>query len=405
MNLSRNYLLSCEILLAHKLRTLLSVIGIVVGVGAVLLMVSVGQGAEERIMKLIRNMGTDLLVVSAGQTKIMAGRERQVENVTTLLSADAKAISQYCPSVAATAPAVSKRVSAVWEAENTNTTVMGLTPDGFSLRNLLIDSGRFFNSMEDRARRRLAVVGPTVVQNLFLGRNPVGFQIRIGNVPFEVIGVTASKGMDISGMDLDDIIIVPLETAMRRLLNIPYVHTIYVQGRSSEVLDQAEVEIGKVLRERHRLHDKPDDFSLQNQSTLLETEQETTRSMTFLIGSVAGLSLLVGGVGILAVMLMSVGERTKEIGIRRALGATRQDIRAQFLLESGMLAVAGGLLGVVGGIVVALALSMLGYWDTVISWSAASVGFTFSVSLGILFGIYPAIKAAELEPIDALRSE
>ncbi|MFC1537781.1 ABC transporter permease, partial [Gemmatimonadota bacterium] len=257
MNLSRNYLLSCEILLAHKLRTLLSVIGIVVGVGAVLLMVSVGQGAEKRIMKLIHNMGTDLLVVNAGQTKIMAGRERQVENVTTLITADARAISQYCPSVTATAPAVSKRVSAVWEAENTNTTVMGLTPDGFALRNLTIDSGRFFDSMEDRARRRVAVVGPTVVQNLFLGRNPVGFQIRIGNVPFEVIGVTASKGMDISGMDLDDIIIVPLETAMRRLLNIPYVHTIYVQGHSSEVLDQAEVEIAEVLRERHRLRDKP----------------------------------------------------------------------------------------------------------------------------------------------------
>ncbi|MBN2287690.1 MAG: ABC transporter permease [Candidatus Glassbacteria bacterium] len=405
MKLSRNLLLSCEILSAHKLRTLLSVTGIVVGVGAVLLMVSFGRGAEKRILSLIRNLGTDLIVVNAGQTKVLAGRQRQVENVTTLEAADARVILQDCPSVKIAAPAVTKRVSAVWEAENTNTTVLGITPEGFALRNIRLSSGRIYDSMEGRARRRLAVVGPTVAQNLFLGQDPLGRTIRIGSVPFEVIGVSAPKGMDISGMDLDDIIIVPLETAMRRLLNVPYVNTIYVQALDFRSLDRAEAEIRSVLRERHRLRDKPDDFTIQNQATLLDTERETTSSMTLLIGSVAGISLLVGGVGILAVMLISVGERTREIGLRRALGATRGDIRTQFLLESGILALAGGFLGVLGGTVTALAFSTLGYWETVISWQAAGVGFFFAASVGVLFGLYPAARAAGLEPIEALRSE
>ena len=405
MKLSRNLILSCEILFAHKLRTLLSVTGIVVGVGAVLLMVSVGRGAEKRILTLIRNMGTDLVIVNAGQTRIVAGRQRQIENVTTLVSADAGAILQSCSSVAAVAPAVSKRISAVWESENTNTTMLGMSEEGFALRNIAVSSGRIFYPEEDRARRRVAVIGPTVVQNLFPGTDPVGRQFRIGQVPFEVIGVSSPKGMDINGLDLDDIIIVPLETAMRRVLNIPYIHTIYVQARNSEVLDRAETEITEVLRRQHRLRGKPDDFTIQNQATLLDTERETTRSMTLLIGSVAGISLLVGGVGILAVMLISVGERRKEIGLRRAVGASRGDIRTQFLIESVILAFAGGLLGVIGGMATALVFSVLGYWETVISWPAAAVGFAFSVSVGIIFGIYPAARAAGLEPIDALRAE
>ena len=404
MKFSTNLVLSCEILAAHKLRTLLSMTGIVVGVGAVVMMVSVGRGAEKRILGMIRNMGTNLIVVNAGQTRIVAGRQLQSENVVTLTPADAEALKHGCPSVNAVAPVVTDRVSAVREAENTNTTMLGIPRQGFAIRNIRLARGRFFTPEEDRARRRLALIGPTVAENLFPGTDPLAKQFRIGRVPFEVIGVTEPKGIDFNGLDLDDVIFVPLNTAMRRLLNVPYVQSVYLQAKDSRLLDRAESEISQLLRDRHRLRDELDDFAIQNQATLLATEREATRAMTLLTGSVAGISLLVGGVGILAVMLISVRERTMEIGLRRALGARRRDIRAQFLTESVIISLAGGLLGVIGGIAAAAGLSLPGYWEVAISWPAAALGFFFSVSVGIVFGLYPAIRAAELEPIDALRA-
>ncbi len=405
MKLSRNVALSCEILAAHKLRTLLSVTGIVVGIATVVLIVSAGRGAEKRILDRIRDMGTNLLVVNAGQTRIIAGRQRQTSTVTTLKIEDAEAIAEVCPSVALAAPAMSKKLSTRWEHENANTNVIGIAPDGLGVRNVEIASGRSFDALEGRARRRVAVLGPTVAENLFGQTDPTGLQFRIGRVPFKVIGMTARKGMDANGADQDDLILVPLGTAMRRLFNVDHIDTIYVQADSAQLLDQAEKEIRGLLRQRHRLRDKPDDFTIQNQATLLATERETARSMTLLVGSVAGISLVVGGVGILAVMLISVRERTPEIGLRRAVGATRGDIRIQFLVESALLAGAGGLVGVCGGVTAAVAVSQLGYWETVISWPSAGIGLAFSVVVGLVFGIYPAVRAAALEPIEALRSE
>jgi len=405
MKLSRNAILSCEIMAAHKLRTLLSVLGIVVGVGAVVLIVSAGKGAEKRILDRIRDMGTNLIIVNAGQTRIVAGRQRQMSAVTTLVPDDATAIVNNCPSVRLAAPAVSRKLATRFESENTNTNVTGMTADGFRVRNVAIASGRFFDAGENRGRRRVAVLGPTVVRNLFGDVDPIGQSFRIGRVPFEVIGVTRPKGIDANGADQDDLIIVPLQTAMRRLLNVSHVNTIYVQAHSADALTRAETELRELLRQRHRLRAKPDDFTVQNQAALLETERQTSREMTLLVGSVSGISLAVGGVGILAVMLISVRERTREIGLRRALGALRRDIRNQFLLEAIILAGAGGLLGVLLGVSGALTLSRLGYWETVISWPSAGVGFAFSVTLGIVFGIYPAVRAARLEPIEALRAE
>jgi len=405
MKLSKNIALSLEILAAHKLRTLLSVLGIVVGVAAVILMVAAGKGAEKRILDRIRDMGTNLLAVSAGQTRIIAGRQRQMNTVTTLVVEDATAIAQQCLSVALAAAAVEKKLATRWESENANTTVIGMNSEGFVIRNLTIASGRGFDPDECRGRRRVAVVGPTAAQNLFLGADPIGLTFRIGRIPFEVIGVTDSKGVDPNGLDQDDVVIVPLETAMRRLLNVDYLQTIYVQAKSSELLDQAEAEIRELLQSRHRLGDKPDDFTIQNQATLLATERETAQSMTLLIGSVSGISLAVGGVGILAVMLISVRERTGEIGLRRAIGARRRDIRNQFVLESAMLAGLGGILGVAIGLGGAWTVSALGFWDALVSWPSAAIGFLFSVSLGVAFGLYPAMRAAALEPIEALRSE
>jgi putative ABC transport system permease protein len=405
MKLSKNIVLSLEILAAHKVRTLLSVIGIVVGVGAVVLMVSAGRGAEKQIVDRIQGMGTNLLVVNAGRTSIIAGRQRQMDTVRTLLIADAQAIAKECPSVALTTAAVSKKLPLRWEDQDAITDVVGMQADGLEVRKFSIAAGRAFDAEESRAGKRVAIVGPTAAANLFGAPDPVGQQIRINKVPFEVIGVTVPKGMDVNGLDQDDLIIVPLETAMRRLLNLDYVHTVYAQARSSAAMGRAEQEIAELLRQRHRLGGKVDDFTIQNQATLLETERETTSSMTMLIGSVAGISLLVGGVGILAVMLMSVRERTREIGLRRAVGALRRDIRNQFLLESAILAGAGGVAGVVGGVGLSLAVSSLGYWPAMISWPAAAVAFAFSVAVGVFFGLYPATRAARLEPIEALRAE
>lgn len=405
MKLSRNVSLSCEILAAHKLRTLLSVTGVVVGIATVVLMVAAGRGAEKQILDRIRDMGTNLIVVNAGQTRIRAGRKRQTATVTSLKIDDAKAVAQQCPAVTLAAPAMSKKLSTRWETENANTNVVGTTPDGIRIRNIELSSGRAFDAEEDRARRRVAILGPTAAANLFGQVDPLGLQFRIGRVPFEVIGITVPKGMDANGVDQDDVVLVPLGTAMRRLFNVDHIDTIYVQAKDAQLLDPAEKQIHELLRDRHRLRDKPDDFTIQNQATLLETERETAQSMTLLVGSVGGISLAVGGVGILAVMLISVRERTPEIGLRRALGATRGDIRFQFLVESALLAGAGGLLGVFGGVTAALAVSQLGYWETVISWPAALGGFGFSVAVGLVFGIYPAVRAAALEPIEALRAE
>jgi putative ABC transport system permease protein len=405
MNLNQNLILSLEILTTHKLRTLLSMVGVVVGVGAVVLMVSAGRGAEKQVLSRIRGMGTNLVIVNAGQTSIVAGRQRQMDTVKTLLPADAQAIAKECSSVALAAPAVSKKLPIRWEDQNAITNVIGMSSEGFIVRNIALVAGRAFEPEECRASKRIAILGPTAVTNLFGATNPIGQQIRINKVPFEVIGVTAPKGMDINGLDQDDLVIVPIETAMRRLLNVVHIQTVYIQARSSKALDTAEREITALLHQRHRLQGKADDFTIQNQVTLLETERETKNTMTLLIGSVAGISLIVGGVGVLAVMLMSVRERMHEIGLRRAVGALHRDIRTQFLIESALLAGTGGIVGVILGMGAAIAVSALGYWPIVISWPAAAVAFGFSVAIGVFFGLYPAVRAARQEPIHALRAE
>jgi len=406
MKLSRNIVLSLEILAAHKLRTLLSVVGIVVGVAAVVVIVSAGRGAQAQIMERIREMGTNLLVINAGQTKVIGGRERQMSIVTTLEPEDAEAVEQQCRAVSSAAPAMDKSLKVQWQSEETKTQVVGLSPEGFSIRNYRVASGTEFDDYQNRGRRRVAVLGPTVVENLFGDTDPIGVRIRIDRVPFRVIGVTEPKGMDANGNDQDDIILVPLKTMMSRLANVTYIKTIYVQAASSDVLHEAEEQIRPVLRERHHLREEdPDDFTIQNQAELLETQRETSRSMTLLVGSVAGISLLVGGVGILAVMLISVKERTEEIGLRRAVGARRKDIAAQFLLEASILSGGGGIVGLLLGLGAAWAVSAFSSWPIVMSWVPGLGAAVFSLLLGAGFGFYPALQAARLEPIKALQAE
>lgn len=405
MKVSANVVLSCQILTAHPLRTVLSILGVAIGIAAVVLMVAVGRGAEKEILDRIRALGTNLIVVQAAQARTVAGRQRQSETVTALTLADADAVAEECPSVALVAPAVSKSMTAYWQSRRASTTVEGMVIEGLDIRCIPLGSGRFYDETEDRTRQRVALVGQTVVDTLFEGTDPVGQRIKIGKVPFDVIGVLAARGSSSYGADQDNIILIPLETAMRRLLNITYIHTIYVQAQDEDLMRRAEEEVHEVIEQRHLRRRQKNTFTIQNQAELLETQRETTKSLTWLIASVAGIAMVVGGVGILAVMLISIRERTREIGLRRAIGARRRDIVVQFMLEAILLAATGGLFGAAVGIGVTHAASEYGGWQTVLSWPSVGVGMLFSITTGLFFGIYPAMRAARLEPIEALRGE
>lgn len=402
----RGLLLSLQLLAAHRLRTALSVSGLIVGVAAVMVMVAVGEGAERRVLDRMRAMGTNLLVVSAAPAPRVAGRPRQVDVDTTLRAGDASAIARESVLALAAAPAVNQSVVVRWEGLNNKTTLTGTTADGLRIRNIRVESGRLFDDQADRGRRRVALLGPTVVQNLFAGVDPVGRVVRVGSVPFEVIGVTRLRGVDPAGADLDDLVVIPLETAMRRVLNIPYVHTLFVQARSSADLERLESEVRDILGRRRAVRSGiPEPFIIQNQAVLLRTERGAALAMNRLIVGVAALALLVGGVGILAVMLISVRERTREIGLRRAVGAKRTDIQAQFVLEAAMLGAAGGAAGVIVGLVAAGGVAIFGPWELVVSWRVALLGLGCSTLLALAVGAIPAMRAARLEPIMALRAE
>jgi len=372
---------------------------------AVVVMVSMGRGAQKRILDMINEMGTNLIVVNAGHITLVGGRERQSAIVTTLKPADADAILDHCASVADVAPETSRKMNVQWGSENLMTNVLGVTPAAFRIRNIEIEIGRNFDLTENDRAERVAIVGSVIVEKLFKGEDPIGHQIRIGRAPFEVVGVMKAKGVDANGVDRDDRILIPINTAMRRLIRITYIQKIHIQVVNSKQLQRAETEIRELLRERHRLRDKPDDFTIQNQATLVQAERKSTRTLILLVGSVAAISLLVGGIGILAVMLTASRERRKEIGLRRAIGARRRDIRTQFLLESLIIAGLGGFSGASIGLLFTFLASKLGGWNTIVSWDATAAGLALSAVIGLIFGIYPASKASSLEPIEALRAE
>ncbi len=407
MKITRSIRISRKQLLAHKLRTALALIGIIIGVSTVIIMVAIGNGAQREVLAKIETMGTNLLIVNSGQVQKSAGRQQIQGTVTTLIPEDADAIVRECSAVNAAAPVQSKKIQVKYGNLSTNTTVAGTTPDFQEVRNFRISSGTFFSEEENLASRRVAAIGQAVVENLFAGRDPIGETIRIGRVPFEVIGVMEQKGVDLNGFDQDNQIFIPIRTALRRVFNISHIGSIHIQAVDTEAMERAAAQITETLRDRHRLNrrQKANDFTIQNQADLLEAQRETTDTFTMLIGSIAGISLLVGGIGILAIMLIAIRERTNEIGLRRAVGARRKDIMTQFVLEASILSVGGGLIGTLLGILGALFVRVGTSWAVILSPNSIALAFFFSLLIGMFFGVYPARRASLLDPITALRSE
>ena len=405
MNVARTLKVSLEVLMGHRLRTFLSSTGIAIGVAAVVLMVGAGQAAEKDVVSKVQSMGTNLLVVQAGRFRTHGDRTRQVATFTTMTPRDVELLQRSIPDIARISGYMQGTTVASYQGVQTSTTLAGCQPSLFAIRGMTATSGRIFTPMENRSMQRVAVVGPTVVKNLFSGADPVGDTIQLNKVFFRVIGVASPRGQDLSGNDQDDIVYIPLDTAMVRVFHLTYIQSIIMQADSPQALKALPSEVTPMLRRSHRLRPgADDDFAYQDQSQLLASEEETTQAFTLLVGSVAGVSLFTGGIGILAVMLISIRERTREIGLRRALGARRWDILVQFVLEAGALSGMGGLVGIVVGIGGDLLTCHLLKWPLTLPWEATVLAVGLSMAMGVLFGLYPAMKAARLEPATALHA-
>lgn len=407
MKVVRSLRISVRQLAAHPTRTGLALLGIVIGVSSVIAMVAVGYGARQNVLAQVQSMGTDLIMVTPAQLRTTGGRTQIRGNVTTLTPQDAEALRDELPHVAAAAPWASRRLPVKVEGRSSTTNVLGASPDVLEILNLAFAQGTFYTEREEITGGRVAVLGPTVAGTLFGGENPVGRRILVGQVPFEVLGVLRARGTDLSGADQDDVVMIPLRTALRRVLNQEWLGGIYVRARSNAEMGEAAEQIRWLLRERHRLDrsEADDDFEIQTQAELLAAHQEIGDTFTTLVGGIAAVSLLVGGVGILAIMLVSVRERTPEIGLRLAVGGRRRDIRTQFLAEAMLLGTGGGIAGIILGLATAAALDLATGWAIAVEPYSVALSFTFSLVVGVFFGVYPAHRASLLDPVEALRSE
>jgi len=406
MNLWESIRVSLRALRANKMRSILTMLGIIIGVGAVVAMVGIGNGASASITSQIQGLGSNLLVVTPGQSNtggVMGGSG----SASTLLLSDVAKIETAASAVKALAPAVSTRVQVVYASGNTSTSVTGTTAEYAQIRNVSLEQGRFLTQADIDGSVRVAILGPSVVENL-LGSSQadiLGKVIKLNNVPFLVVGVTASQGS--SGMlNNDDVIYVPLNTAQNRLIGKKNLNQIYIEAASADLMATAQEQVTAALRRAHQIGTgQENDFTVTNQADILSTMESVTQTMTLLLGGIAGISLLVGGIGIMNIMLVSVTERTREIGIRKAIGAKGKDILLQFLIEAIVLSVLGGIIGIgmgAGGSELAGSLLKM---DTSISGLSIALAFGFSAMIGIIFGVFPARKAALMNPIDALRYE
>ena len=392
-------------MVSNKLRTLLTLLGIIIGVGAVIAMVSLGFGVKEQIKENISRLGSNLLIVQYGG-RTATGARIQAGSGARLTYDDAKAIEKNIDGIKYVAPIVSRGYQLVVGNQNWTTNVQGSTPNIIDIRDYTVEEGRNMSDHDMAGKDRVCVIGKTIVDNLFPEGDPVGKTIRINLAPFKVIGVLGAKGQSSGGQDQDDVVFVPLTTAQNRMMGITYVNNITIQAENENVIDNVQAEVENLLRTRHRIKNSDDDdFTVRNLAALMDTMMSTANTITILLGCIAAISLLVGGIGIMNIMLVSVTERTREIGIRKALGATYNNILLQFLIESAVIGIIGGFLGVVLGIGASYAISAFAEWKTVISVPIIIIAVVFSVGIGVFFGIYPARKAALLDPIEALRYE
>ncbi len=411
MKLLRNAVLSRKALWRHRTRTLLALGGTAVGVAAVLAMLAIGEGAEREVVAGIGALGRNLLVVSAGPLERVPGRRiPRGATVQTLTLADRDAILAQSALIARAAPSQDRAAEVNLGDRSTTATIRGTTADYETIRDFHPAEGRFFTDQENRAGMRVAVLGARVRERMFGDDEAVGRTIRLGRVPFEVIGVLEPKGVSLTGgTDEDAQVVVPITTALRRVFNLDYLNLIYVEVAEPDLMEAAEAEVSAILRERHRLdrptEAKPDDFRIQNQKLVLAAELETVSSFRFMTTGMGTIALVVGGVGILSIMLLSVRERRSEIGLRVAVGARRRDIRAQFLIEALALGGIGGVVGTVLGVAASWVVGRVTAWTTVVTPVAAVAAMAAALGVGVLFGVYPAHRAAAWDPIAALRAE
>jgi putative ABC transport system permease protein len=394
----------------NKLRSSLTMLGIIIGVGAVIAMVAVGAGAHARVAEQIQSFGSNLIIATAG-SKTSSGLRGGQGSQVTLTEDDATAIQRQLPAVQAAAPTSGSTMQVVHGNLNWATAVTGVTPEWLEVKEWDIVDGRPITAEDHRVAAKVVLVGQTVAQNLFGDENPLGLSLRIRRVPFTVIGVLDRKGPNTSGRDQDDIVMVPLSTARQKLFGriqgkVRAVWLITVKVREGEDLDDAEAQIRELLRQRHGLQPyQDDDFTLRNPSEVLQAQEEASRVMAYLLTAIASVSLLVGGVGIMNIMLVSVTERTREIGLRMAVGARSRDILSQFLVEAVTLSLIGGAIGIAVGLGGASAISYFAEWRTLIGVESIVAAFGVAATVGIVFGFYPAHRAARLDPIEALRYE
>jgi putative ABC transport system permease protein len=410
MKLFTSARIAVRALRVNRARSILTMLGIVIGVAAVIAMVGVGAGATERIQQQIQSIGSNLIIVLPGSISTN-GVRLGAGAVVTLTTDDAKAIVAECPSVALAVPTVRGGAQVVAGSNNWATTVQGVTPDYATIRDYTMLLGQFFTAPDVEAAAKVAVLGETVAGNLFGDVNPTGQVVIIKNVPFTVSGVLTPKGQSPTGQDQDDVILVPITTATQKLLgankaNARAVGGIMVQALSPAAMDQAIDEISALLRERHRIQPgSEDDFSIRNLTEVFSAQETSAQVMAILLGAIASVSLIVGGIGIMNIMLVSVTERTREIGLRLAVGAKRTHILSQFLVEAITLSALGGIIGIAVGVAASIAISSFARWSTHLSLLSIAASFWFSAMVGVFFGYYPARKAAFLNPIEALRYE
>jgi len=400
--------IAVKALQANKMRSVLTMLGVIIGVGAVIAMLAIGTGASQRISQQIQSIGSNLLIILPGSTSA-GGVRMGAGTQPTMTLRDAEAIKKECPAVSYVAPILGGAAQVVYGHTNWSTGVQGTTADMLAVRNWPLASGRTFTDQDIRSATKVCLLGQTIVDNLFGSDDPLGQVVRIKNVPFKVLGVLSSKGQSAVGQDQDDTVLIPVTTAQKRLFGTSFpgmIRTIMVEAGSLEEMAAAEEQITLLLRQRHHLGQKQDaDFTVRNLTQFLQAAEQSSRVMTLLLGAIASVSLLVGGIGIMNIMLVSVTERTREIGIRMAVGAKTRAIRLQFIAEALTLSTIGGIVGIATGVGVSKTISALAGWSTVVSAFSVILAFGFSALVGIFFGYYPAYKASLLDPILALRYE